>query len=143
MKITKSIISFFVFLLIITIPYKSHSQVKELGIPDIKNYKRNEYKGGTQNWDIDQDKNGNLYFANNSGLLKFDGTSWFKYSLPNNTAIRSLKIDDSGRIYVGGNNEFGYFLSNEKGNLIYHSLSQLFKENNRISKNINLIWKIH
>jgi DNA-binding CsgD family transcriptional regulator len=121
----------------------SYSQVKELGIPDIKNYKRNEYKGGTQNWDIDQDKKGNLYFANNSGLLKFDGTSWHKYSLPNNSAIRSLKIDNSGRIYVGGNNEFGYFLSNQKGNLIYHSLSKLFDKNKRVTKNTHIIWKIH
>jgi DNA-binding CsgD family transcriptional regulator len=120
-----------------------YSQVKELGIPNIINYKRNEYKGKTQNWDIDQDKKGNLYFANNSGLLKFDGTSWHKYSLPNNSAIRSLKIDNSGRIYVGGNNEFGYFLKDQKGKLIYHSLYQLFNKNKSITKNTNIIWKIH
>lgn len=143
MNINTSI--FYKLLLIITtiLTTATHAQVKRQGIPDIKNYKRNEYKGGTQNWDIDQDKNGNLYFANNSGLLKFNGTSWHKYSLPDNSAIRSLKIDDSGRIYVGGNNEFGYFLSDQKGNLIYHSLSQLFNKNTKITKNINIIWKIH
>jgi DNA-binding CsgD family transcriptional regulator len=143
MKLNKSLIHTILLAFIVFFGGISYSQVKELGIPNIKNYKRNEYKGGTQNWDIEQDKKGNLYFANNSGLLKFDGTSWYKYPLPDNSAIRSLKIDNSGRIYVGGNNEFGYFLSDQKGNLIYHSLSQLFKKNKKITKNTNIIWKIH
>ena len=116
-------------------------QVKNIGLPAIKNYKRSEYKGGTQNWSIDQDKKGNMYFANNSGLIQFDGTSWYKYSLPTKTEIRSLKIDSSGKIFVGGNNEFGYFQNDNNGVLQYHSLS------NRVSKkdkqNINLIWRIH
>nr|WP_315219688.1 triple tyrosine motif-containing protein [uncultured Flavobacterium sp.] len=116
-------------------------QVKDIGLPAIKNYKRTDYKGGTQNWNIDQDTNGNLYFANNSGLIKFDGSTWHKYSLPNSTAIRSLKIDDSGKIFVGGNNEFGFFKSNEKGELKYFSLSNLISKKD--SKNINLIWRIH
>ncbi|PXY45369.1 regulator [Flavobacterium hydrophilum] len=116
-------------------------QVKDIGMPNIKNYKRTEYKGGTQNWSIEQDKNGNIYFANNSGLIQFDGSTWRKYSLPNNTAIRSLKIDDSGKIFVGGNNEFGYFKAGEKGELKYYSLSKLISAND--SRDINLIWRIH
>lgn len=143
MKFNKNIIYTLSLAFILLSPKTCYPQVKELGIPDIKNYKRNDYKGGTQNWDIDQDKKGNLYFANNNGLLKFDGTNWHKYSLPNNLAIRSLKIDESGKIYIGSNNEFGYFISNEKGDLIYHSLSDLFKKNKKKYSNINLIWKIH
>ncbi|MBF4470108.1 triple tyrosine motif-containing protein [Flavobacterium sp. HJJ] len=143
MKFTKSAILTISLLLAILPARTAYSQVKELGIPDIRNYKRNEYKGGPQNWDIDQDKKGNLYFANGSGLLKFDGTNWHKFLLPNASVLQSLKTDDSGRIYVGGNNEFGYFLNNEKGNLTYHSLSQGFIKNKNISKKINLIWKIH
>ncbi|WP_163408929.1 triple tyrosine motif-containing protein [Flavobacterium ajazii] len=117
------------------------AQVKDIGMPNLKNYKRTEYKGGTQNWSIDQDRNGNIYFANNSGLIQFDGSTWRKYALPNNTAIRSLKIDDSGKIFVGGNNEFGYFKPDEKGELKYFSLSKLIR--NKDSQNINLIWRIH
>ncbi|HWR94662.1 MAG TPA: hypothetical protein VN192_05640, partial [Flavobacterium sp.] len=44
-------------------------QIKNIGLPEIRNFKRTDYKGGTQNWNIDQDKNGNLYFANNNGLF--------------------------------------------------------------------------
>ncbi len=116
-------------------------QVKNIGLPDVRNYKRNEYKGGTQNWNIDQDKNGNLYFANNNGLLQFDGSSWKKYPLPNLTSVRCLKIDNSGKIYVGGYNEFGYFQPDNKGKLKYTSLSKKVDKNK--IKIIDFIWKIH
>jgi DNA-binding CsgD family transcriptional regulator/ligand-binding sensor domain-containing protein len=116
-------------------------QVKSIGLPQIKNYKRSDYRGGTQNWNVDQDKNGNLYFANNNGLLQFDGSSWTKYSIPNSSNIRCLKIDSTGTIYVGGYNEFGYFKPNIKGKLEYISISKLIRRDN--SRIIDNIWKIH
>lgn len=138
MKLIKSyfIITFFI---LFTITF--FGQVKNIGVPDVRNYKRNEYKGGTQNWNIGQDKNGNLYFANNNGLLQFDGSSWRKYPLPNLTSVRCLKIDDSGKIYVGGYNEFGYFQPDSKGKLKYTSLAK--KVDNKKIKIIDFIWKIH
>ena len=116
-------------------------QVKNIGLPDIRNYKKTDYQGGTQNWNIDQDKNGNIYFANNSYLLQFDGISWHKYNLPNSSSVRCLKIDPTGKIFVGGYNEFGYFKANTKGKLVYYSLSKLVNENN--IKTMDFIWKIH
>jgi DNA-binding CsgD family transcriptional regulator len=116
------------------------TQVKEIGLPAIANYTRSDYKGGTQNWGIGQDRNDNLYFANNAGLFQFDGISWAKFSLPNHPSVRSLIVVDD-KIYVGGYNDFGYFKANEKGKLIYHSLISLLSENDR--KGIDFIWKIH
>jgi DNA-binding CsgD family transcriptional regulator len=116
-------------------------QVKDIGLPEIRNFKRTEYKGETQNWGVDQDKNGNVYFANNSGLFQFDGASWHKFTIPNSASIRSLKTDNSGRIFVGGYNEFGYFKPGINGKLTYSSLSKLVKK--RDSKIIDFIWKIH
>jgi DNA-binding CsgD family transcriptional regulator/ligand-binding sensor domain-containing protein len=118
-----------------------HCQVKSIGIPEIRNYKREDYKGGTQNWNIDQDKNGTIYFANNSGLFQFDGAFWHKYTLPNNSGIRSIKIHSSGKIYVGNYNEFGYFKSNSKGKLVYFSLSKFLDE--KTVHSIDMVWKIH
>ncbi|MDR7208227.1 triple tyrosine motif-containing protein [Flavobacterium piscis] len=126
---------------ILFLHYNTFCQVKEIGMPNVKNYKRTEYKGGTQNWNIDQDKNGNVYFANNSGLIQFDGSSWRTYLLPNNEPVKSLKIDSSGKIFVGGNNEFGYFKANNKGELKYFSVSKMVSKKD--NQNINLIWKIH
>jgi ligand-binding sensor domain-containing protein/DNA-binding CsgD family transcriptional regulator len=130
----------FSFALLFFIPML-FAQVKNIGLPDIKNYTRSDYKGGTQNWDIDQDKNGNLYFANNNGLFQFDGTTWRNYKMSNADAIRCVKIDPSGKIYVGGYNEFGYFEPNEKGKLVYHSLTHWVTKAK--IKSIDFVWKIH
>lgn len=115
-------------------------QVKDIGLPKIINYKKSDYLGGAQNWEIGQDRNGNLYFANTEGMLQFNGTSWSKYPIPNGT-VRSLKVDKSGRIYVGGYNEFGYFEADSKGKLIYHSISKLATPNSK--KIIDFVWKVH
>ncbi|MFK7903514.1 MAG: two-component regulator propeller domain-containing protein, partial [Chitinophagales bacterium] len=42
--------------------------------------------------------------------------------LPNQTIVRSLAIAEDGKIYVGGQDELGYFFPNERGILTYHSL---------------------
>ena len=118
-----------------------YCQVKSIGLPEIRNYKRTDYKGGTQNWNIDQDNNGNIYFANNNGLFQFDGAFWHKYTLPNHSGIRSIKIDNSGKIYVGNYNEFGYFKSDSKGKLVYFSLSKFLDK--KTVNTIDMVWKIH
>jgi DNA-binding CsgD family transcriptional regulator/preprotein translocase subunit YajC len=102
-----------------------------IGLPQIVNYSNTTYKGGIQNWDIQQDKSGIMYFANNEGLLTFNGRYWKLYPLPNKTIIRSLKIDTSGRIYVGGQDEFGYFYPDQNGVLKYTSLKPLIPSNYR------------
>ena len=132
------------FLLIFLSCATSFGQLKSIGFPEIRNYKRTDYKGGTQNWDIAQDKDGNMYFANNNGLFQFDGTSWHKYTLPNLSVIRTIEIQDSGKIFVGGYNEFGYFKPDSKGRLVYFSLSKFLNTRNDNTENtIDIVWKIH
>ncbi|MDD5150347.1 MAG: triple tyrosine motif-containing protein [Flavobacterium sp.] len=133
---------FFPLFWILFISYNSFfGQVKSIGLPEIKNYKRADYKGGTQNWNIDQDKNGNLYFANNNGLYQFDGSLWHKYVLPNLSVVRAVKTGKSGEIYVGGYNEFGFFKANLKGKLVYHSIARSLDK--KIFNTIDIVWKIH
>src|SRR5436190_20056606 len=96
-----------------------------IGMPMVVNYPKLVYNAGSQNWGIAQDKNGIMYFANNDGLLSFDGNFWRKYFLPNKTKVRSIAIDVHNRIYVGGQSEFGYFSTDEKGNLNYTPLMPL------------------
>ncbi len=102
-----------------------------LGTPAIRNYTHNDYNAGSEIWDIKQDKNGILYFANDEGLLTFDGSYWKTYPLPNKSAIKSVAIDPSGRIYVGGQDEVGYFFPNDAGILKFHSLKQLLPQKAR------------
>lgn len=100
----------------------------QIGVPQISNYSNMDYQGGTQNWEIGQDKNGLMYFANNEGLLTFNGKYWKLYPLPHKTIVRSLKVANDGKIYVGGQDEIGYFFPDNNGVLRYHSLRALIPE---------------
>ena len=51
------------------------AQIKNIGLPFNKNYDKQTYNAGTQNWDITQDDRGFMFFANNDGILEFDGSS--------------------------------------------------------------------
>lgn len=102
-----------------------------IGLPDIINYGKEVYNAGAQNWNIEQDKKGILYFANNEGLLSFDGTSWKLYPLPNKTIVRSVAFGKDDRIYVGAQDEIGYFSPNANGKLVYTSLIRLLPDEDR------------
>lgn len=100
-----------------------------IGLPRINNFNKVDYHGGTQTWDIDQDREGRMFFANNEGLISFDGTFWQTHPLPNKTVVRSLLSDSTGRIYVGGQGEIGYFEPDDLGFLRFHSILNLIPAN--------------
>lgn len=103
----------------------------------ITNYSRYSYKAASQNWRIMQCGNGWMYFANNKGLLEFDGTNWAVYPI-HNAKVRAVKAGKDERIYVGGLQQFGYFVPNSLGRLDYVCLSDSIDK--RIIGNI---WNIH
>lgn len=105
------------------------AQHTNLGTPVVVNHSKKEMKSGTQTWDIVSDNNGYTYFANNSGLVIFDGYNWENHPLPNNTVVRSVALDPQGKIYVGGQGDFGYFTANKQGDLTYTSLAKIMKKN--------------
>ena len=55
-----------------------------IGLPQIINYSKTDYHGGTQTWDIRQDSSGVLFFANNEGLITYDGTYWKNFPKADN-----------------------------------------------------------
>ena len=78
------------------------------------------YHYGMQNWCCTQDDGGIMYFANNNGVLSFDGYSWRTIALPSKGLVRST-LADGDRIYVGSYTDFGYFVRDEWGKMVYHS----------------------
>lgn len=102
-----------------------------IGLPEIRNYSKQAYRAGTQSWQIRQDSLGILYFANNDGLLTYDGAYWHTYPLPNKTIVRSVEVGRGGRIYVGGQDELGYFAPGPNGGLQFHSLKELIPSADR------------
>jgi ligand-binding sensor domain-containing protein/DNA-binding CsgD family transcriptional regulator len=92
------------------------------GSPFITHYPKQAYQGGTQNWTIIQDEKDIVFVGNNHGMLEYDGQSWKCYELPNETLARSLTRSQDGKIYIGGQGEWGYFHPDEQGKWKYHSL---------------------
>ncbi|WP_129715395.1 triple tyrosine motif-containing protein [Pedobacter sp. SYP-B3415] len=97
----------------------------QIASPLIINHATEQYSGSVQNWDVAQDRNGVLYFGNGQGLLSYDGNFWNLYKLPNSTVVRSVEIAADNRIYIGGQDEIGYFSPDNRGVLRYHSLLPL------------------
>lgn len=94
-------------------------------LPPVVNYGPNQYSAGNQNWMVAQAENKNLYFANSTGLLEYNGENWNIYPVPNNTVVRSVKVV-GGRIYTGAYMEAGYWERDELGKLKYTSLFPKF-----------------
>ncbi|MDE1191968.1 MAG: triple tyrosine motif-containing protein [Arachidicoccus sp.] len=97
-----------------------------IGQSSVLNFNFEDIKAGTQTWMITQDKFGIMYFGNSEGLLTYNGSEWNLYPLPNKTTLRSVIVAPDGKIYAGGQNEFGYFFPSENGTLIFHSLKNIF-----------------
>ncbi|SDH22711.1 Two component regulator propeller [Dyadobacter soli] len=127
---SRNMIHIAVFLFLVLFVQRLYAQ-NTIGLPEVVNYSKQTYHAGTQNWAIRQGRNGVMYFANNEGLLTFDGIYWRTYPLPNKTKVRSLEIGADNRIYIGGENEFGYFTPDKRGVLHYVSLRNLVHERDR------------
>ncbi len=115
------------------------AQNPNIGIPFIDTYPKDIYQSGAQNKKIRQDDKGIMYFANNNGLMYFDGLIWKTFPLPNFTIVRSIEIAGDGSIYVGGQDEVGKFIPNSKGELVFKSLKNIIPENHRSFEDV---WEI-
>ncbi|UCH98484.1 MAG: hypothetical protein JSV88_17005 [Candidatus Aminicenantes bacterium] len=132
------ILGFLVFRLFFVSPQNLYCE--ETGFKYLKNYSyKDHYEHQAQNWGITQAKNGFIYVANNGGVLEFDGVSWRVIYVPNYT-VRSLAIDESGTIYIGGKDEIGYLAPDAKGSLQYVSLLKYLDDN---QKNFSNVWRTH
>src|SRR5690606_15858545 len=100
-------------------------------MPHNVNYDHEQYEASSHNWDIEQDRNGIMYFSNEEELVTFDGSYWKIYQLPNKTIVRSIEIGNDHKLYAGGQGEFGYFSPNEQGQLIFKSLKEKVPEKYR------------
>lgn len=113
-----------VILLLIMLLSVSISTFAQINMPYIQNFSKENYQGGSQNWAVAQGTDGIMYYANNLGLLSYDGKKWKLHRLPSKSRIRSLYVDSNGRIYCGAFEEFGYWEKDNKGTLVYYSLAR-------------------
>ena len=91
--------------------------------PPIEVFMPETYGAEDQNWAIDQGSDQSIYFANNKGLLVYNGAKWQLYKSTNSSIKRSVKVIND-RIYTGSYMDFGYWTKNEYGVFKYTSISQ-------------------
>lgn len=118
MATLKKIAYFFILLITIT--------VSSQDLPPIIKFSSSTYNAGNQNWMISQDSNNYMYFANNEGLMEYNGTAWTLYPTPNETIMRSVKVIGD-KIYTGFYMDFGYWKRQPNGSLKYFSLTKKIK----------------
>ena len=106
---------------IVTFLFLSCIVVISQELPPIQSFSSDFYKGGNQNWSITQDDNRNMYFANNDGLLRFDGNHWQLFPSPNKSILRSVHYANKF-IYTGSYMDFGYWKYLQTGELVYTSI---------------------
>lgn len=105
--------------------------------PTVRNFTKDMYRSGAQNWAVTQGAGGNMWFAN-SGILEYDGNEWSIYQTLNRTSARSLFYDDTdGRLYFGATGEFGYISISQQREMEYVSLMDSLKVS------VGDIWGIH
>jgi len=134
----KEIKTFLILLLGLISITRIQAQSTHYGLPGIRNFSRSEYSGGIQSWSIGETDNGLMYFANNSGLLEYNGANWTLYKSVQ--AVNRALCTDGNRIYTGAFGEFGFYEENSNGTLVYHSLIPLIK--GKIG-DFDEIWRIH
>ena len=106
--------------------------------PYTLSYSSTDYNASNQNWGTIRDKKGVMYFANNSGVLVFDGCNW--NIIKADAAVKSLAIDTAeNKIYVGAKGDLGILDINEAGAYEFKSLKHLIPEGDR---NFADIWSV-
>ena len=103
-------------------PANASSRHPEEGRPFIRSYRPQEVAGDGQNWATAQDARGVIYVASGAGILEYDGATWRLIETPTLDTVRSLDIDDNGRIYAGSVSDFGYLAPDPAGTLKWVSL---------------------
>lgn len=142
MKTTKKISVFLLTAAMLTLlpAGPACAQYTETGLVPVYNFTPKAYKALEQNWCATEDNRGLIYVGNNAGILEYDGVHWTLIPPSDGSPVHSIARNDSGRIFFGSVNTFGYLETDSIGNLKYHLLSDLLPEEKR---DFHEVWETH
>jgi serine phosphatase RsbU (regulator of sigma subunit)/ligand-binding sensor domain-containing protein len=116
--------SFHAWLQLLLLLVVCHGQAfSQTGDYYITNFSPADYRSEEQNWCSIQDAYGRIFIADNGGILFNDG-NWGLIHMRNESRCFALAIDNTKKIFAGGENEFGYLEVSPRGEFEYHSLSK-------------------
>ena len=104
----------------------------------IRTFGTADYRASEFNYSIAEDENGILFIANENGILEFDGSTWLLHPLPDYSHVITVKMGPDGRLYVGGDNEFGYMVRDSTGAMNFTSLRNLISQETEL----DAVWQI-
>ena len=113
-----------------------HSQ-EQIGRPMVTNYSYQDYEAAPVNWWALEDEKGNMFFANNGGILQYDGVNWKR--VESTGGARCMVYDDKGIMYAGGQGDLGYLEPDAKGELKFISLKDKIPEEHR---SFSTVWEV-
>ncbi|MFN8207392.1 MAG: SpoIIE family protein phosphatase [Bacteroidales bacterium] len=129
----------FLSLLSFFIQFSTAQKASEKGyFLSIRNYTPRDYKALPQNWSIAEDRRGIIYCANAEGILEYDGTNWRKILMNGNT-VKAVASDSSGRIFAGGDDDFGMLVQDVSGKYAFQSFIPLLPKSNDQSFSVHQI----
>ena len=60
--------------------------------PPFEYYGTQEYRAAAQNWNITHNSNGEVFFANNEGVVYYDGSNWQTLKSINQSIVQLMKF---------------------------------------------------
>ncbi len=90
----------------LAVPADAASFDPEAGLPRIRNFTPEVYRGHSQIFATARTAEGVMYFGTYGTVVSFDGERWRQYPLPG-TWTRALAVGPDGLLYVGGGNQLG------------------------------------
>lgn len=121
-------------MLFILLTFQSYAQ----NVYQVVHFDKSDHNGHNQNWGISISQGGEVFIANNAGLVVMDGATTKLFKLPAETIIRSVACKGD-TIFTGSFEEFGYWLPGSHGQWSYHSLTPLL---DNVQLNNDEFWKI-
>ena len=115
----------------------------EAGTPLHTSYTAAQSGVASYNTQMAEDRAGNLYVANDRGVMKFDGITWS--TLPATGLSQytvGVAIDSAGRIWAAQMNSVGYYAITEQGEYVYTDLSESIRALPG-SENFGQNWWLH
>ena len=86
------------------------SQDYGVGMPFITSFNEKDFSVSNQNWDVVQDSRQVMYFANDYGVLEFDGSNWNIIQVPlNRSTTRSTGFREQQQVICRGAGLYGIY----------------------------------
>ena len=115
----------------------------EAGAPLHQVFTPKTHGGGVITSSLVEDRDGNLFFANEAGLLKYDGVRWSRMPETGHPYYTtSVAIDAQDRIWISGVNHIGYYEADATGTYDYMDMTESIMALPE-SQHFSMFWQLY